>query len=73
VPTLSRRTPENADSSSRRAEQRDVAIKTVRRHNPDAVTVVGVPFGHTRALWIIPYGGQITVDGAAQTLRAEYA
>lgn len=57
----------------RRAEQRDVAIETVQRYNPEAVVVVGVPFGHTRPQWILPYGGSVTVDGAEQRLWADYS
>jgi len=39
----------------------------------DAVVVVGVPFGHTRPEWILPHGGSVTVDGAAQRLWADYS
>ncbi len=56
-----------------RAEQRDVAIETVLRYNPDAVVVVGVPFGHTRPQWVLPYGGQLTVDGETRRLWADYS
>jgi muramoyltetrapeptide carboxypeptidase LdcA involved in peptidoglycan recycling len=56
----------------RRAEQRDVAVEVVARYNPDAVVVVGVPFGHTRPQWILPYGGTMTVDGARQQVWADY-
>lgn len=52
--------------AARRAEQRDTAIDLVLRYNPEAVVVVGVPFGHTRPQWILPYGGTVTVDGAAR-------
>ena len=65
--------PTPDERAARRAEQRDVAIETVRRYNPDAVIVVGVPFGHTRPQWILPYGGEVTVDGASQTLWADYS
>lgn len=56
-----------------RAEQRDVAIETVGRYHPDAVVVVGVPFGHTRPQWILPYGGLLTVDGEQQRVWADYS
>jgi muramoyltetrapeptide carboxypeptidase LdcA involved in peptidoglycan recycling len=59
--------------AAHRAEQRDVAINTVQRYNPDAVIVVGVPFGHTRPQWILPYGADVTVDGASHTLWADYS
>jgi len=65
--------PSPDERAARRAEQREVAIDTVHRYNPDAVIVVGVPFGHTRPQWIVPYGGQMTVDGGSQTLWADYA
>jgi muramoyltetrapeptide carboxypeptidase LdcA involved in peptidoglycan recycling len=65
--------PPAAERASRRAEQRDVAVELVQRYNPDAVMVVGVPFGHTRPQWILPYGGQVTVDGAARRIWADYS
>lgn len=34
---------------------------------------VGVPFGHTRPQWILPHGGEITVDGAARAVWADYS
>jgi muramoyltetrapeptide carboxypeptidase LdcA involved in peptidoglycan recycling len=65
--------PNAEERAARRAEQRDIAIGTVQRYNPDAVVVVGVPFGHTRPQWILPYGGDVTVDVAAQKLWANYS
>jgi muramoyltetrapeptide carboxypeptidase LdcA involved in peptidoglycan recycling len=50
-----------------------VAVEVVQRYNPDAVMVVGVPFGHTRPQWILPYGGQVTVDGASRRIWADYS
>jgi muramoyltetrapeptide carboxypeptidase LdcA involved in peptidoglycan recycling len=64
--------PSREERAERRAEQRDVVIETVRRYNPDAVLVVGVPFGHTKPHWILPYGGTLTVDGAARRLWADF-
>ncbi len=65
--------PTSSERAARRAEQRDVAIETVHRYNPDSVVVVGVPFGHTRPQWVLPYGGDVTVDGASRTVWAEYS
>ena len=65
--------PAARERAVRRAEQRDVAITTIHAYNPDAVVVAGVPFGHTRPQWILPYGGTVTVDGAAQRLWADYS
>ena len=33
----------------------------------------GVPFGHTRPQWILPYGGLVTVDGHEQRIWADYS
>jgi muramoyltetrapeptide carboxypeptidase LdcA involved in peptidoglycan recycling len=32
-----------------------------------------VPFGHTRPQWILPYGGEVTVDGQARRIWADYS
>jgi muramoyltetrapeptide carboxypeptidase LdcA involved in peptidoglycan recycling len=64
------RTPESR--AAHRAEQRDSAIDQVQRYNPDAVVVVGVPFGHTRPQWVLPHGGTMTVDGEQQRVWADY-
>ncbi len=57
---------------AKRAEQRDTVIDLVARYNPEAVIVVGAPFGHTRPQWILPYGGFMTVDGVNRRLFADY-
>ncbi|MFD1826855.1 MULTISPECIES: S66 family peptidase [Mumia] len=63
----------SADERRRlREAQRDVAVGTIAAYNPEAVVVVGVPFGHTRPQWIVPYGGEVTVDGAQQRVVASY-
>lgn len=64
--------PSPAEADALRAAQRDVIIETVARYNPDAVTCVGVPFGHTRPQWIVPYGGQMVLDGASRKVFARY-
>ena len=58
---------------AKRDEQRDTAIDIIQRYNPEAVVVVGPPFGHTRPQWIVPYGGSMTVDGANRQLFADYS
>jgi muramoyltetrapeptide carboxypeptidase LdcA involved in peptidoglycan recycling len=37
------------------------------------VICVGVPFGHTRPQWILPYGGRIRLDGRSRTVTADYS
>lgn len=58
---------------SKRDEQRDMATTVVHAYNPEAVVVVGPPFGHTRPQWIVPYGGFITVDGVNRRVYADYS
>ena len=73
-PTSNFDTRPDPDARSRlRAAQRDAVIDLVTRYNPDAVICVGVPFGHTRPQWILPYGGTITIDGTTRTVTADYA
>ena len=64
--------PSSEQRAARRTEQCEVAVETVQRYHPDAVVVVGVPFGHTKPQWILPYGGLLTVDGAERRLWADY-
>lgn len=74
-PPTSTRTvrPTAEERKARREEQRDVTLTLVERYNPDAVVVVGPPFGHTRPQWIVPHGGRMTVDGDARRVFADYS
>lgn len=65
--------PPSAERKAKRDEQRDAALSVVGTYNPDAVVVIGPPFGHTRPQWILPYGGRMTVDGQTQKLHADYS
>ncbi len=65
--------PSAEERRAKRAEQRDTVVEVVGRYHPDAVVVVGPPFGHTRPQWIVPYGGVMTVDGVHQRLYADYS
>jgi len=63
-----------ADERARhRDEQRDAVLTEVARYNDQAVVCVGVPFGHTRPQWIVPYGGMLRLDGATRTVVADYS
>ncbi|MFC7623295.1 S66 peptidase family protein [Microlunatus sp. GCM10028923] len=64
--------PTEAEQRGYRRDQRDVAVDVVASYNPEAVVVVGPPFGHTRPQWIVPYGGPVTVDGLERRLFADY-
>jgi muramoyltetrapeptide carboxypeptidase LdcA involved in peptidoglycan recycling len=72
VTTFESRPPAEA-RAAHRAAQRDVAIDLMARYHPEAVVCVGVPFGHTRPQWLLPYGGEVTVDGAARRVWADYS
>ena len=65
--------PSAEERREKRDEQRDVVTKVVHAYNPEAVVVVGPPFGHTRPQWIVPYGGFITVDGVNRRVYADYS
>lgn len=65
--------PSSADGARLRAEQRDAAIDVVGRYNAEAVVVVGVPFGHTRPQWILPYGGELTIDSRTRQIWADFS
>ncbi|MDQ1554739.1 MAG: hypothetical protein QOK46_1817 [Microbacteriaceae bacterium] len=66
------RRPARAQRAAYRAHQRDTTIDVIRAYNSDAVVCVGVPFGHTRPQWVLPYGGEVTVDGRARAVWADY-
>ncbi len=65
--------PDAAGRAAHRAAQRDTAIEVIERYNRDAVVCVGIPFGHTRPQWILPYGGTVTVDSEEQKVWADYS
>ncbi len=61
---------------SRRAfrdAQREAILDVVGTYNPDAVVCVGVPFGHTRPQWVLPHGGEVTLDGRERRVFADYS
>ena len=64
--------PDAVGRAGHRAEQRDTALQIITHYNPDAAVCIGIPFGHTRPQWILPYGGQVTVNGADQRVWADY-
>jgi muramoyltetrapeptide carboxypeptidase LdcA involved in peptidoglycan recycling len=55
-----------------RDEQRDAVLAVMHAYNPQAVVCIGVPFGHTRPQWILPYGGSVRLDGVQQRVFADY-
>lgn len=65
--------PTRDERRAKREAQRDTAIAMIDAYNPEAVVVIGPPFGHTRPQWIVPFGGLMTVDGDSQHLFADYS
>ena len=65
--------PSEQDRAILRAAQRDAVLAAFARYNPDAVVCVGVPFGHTRPQWILPYGGTLTLDSRARRITADFS
>ncbi|MDR2321102.1 MAG: LD-carboxypeptidase [Microbacterium sp.] len=65
--------PAVPERAAARAAQRDAVLAAFARYNPGAVVCVGVPFGHTRPQWILPYGGTLTLDGAARRVYADFS
>lgn len=64
--------PSVEERAAARAAQRDAVLAAMARYNPEAVVCVGVPFGHTRPQWILPYGGRMVLDGARRVITADY-
>jgi muramoyltetrapeptide carboxypeptidase LdcA involved in peptidoglycan recycling len=65
--------PDRIERARLRAEQASVVAEVISSYNPEAVVCIGVPFGHTRPQWIVPHGGNITVDGSRRRIFADYS
>ena len=65
--------PDDETRRAMRVERNEMVIETIADYNPQAVVCCGVPFGHTRPQWILPYGGRVAIDGAARTVEADYS
>jgi muramoyltetrapeptide carboxypeptidase LdcA involved in peptidoglycan recycling len=62
-----------ADERARfRDEQRDAVLAGVAEYNAQAVVVIGPDFGHTDPQYVVPYGGEMTVDAVARRITAQY-
>lgn len=62
-----------ADRERFRIEQREAFLAAFARYNPSAMIVFGVDFGHTDPQWVLPYGGNLTVDGPGRRITAHHA
>jgi muramoyltetrapeptide carboxypeptidase LdcA involved in peptidoglycan recycling len=65
--------PKTADERQQyRDDQRAAVLRAFTDYNPDAMIVFDVDFGHTDPQWVLPYGGEMTVDGPARRVLAHY-
>lgn len=64
------RTP--SERESYRVEQAEVMATAFGKYAPEAVLVLGLDIGHTDPQWVLPYGGEMTVDAAARVITAHY-
>jgi muramoyltetrapeptide carboxypeptidase LdcA involved in peptidoglycan recycling len=55
-----------------RADQESAVLRALSIYNPDAMFVYGPDFGHTDPQYVLPYGGQMTVDGPSQRIFVQY-
>ena len=52
--------------------QREAVLRAFAEYAPETPLVFGVDFGHTDPQLLIPYGGLVTLDGAAQRIVVTY-
>lgn len=64
--------PTPAEQASYRNAMAQLVVDAFAQYAPHAVVSLGVPFGHTRPQWLLPYGGEVTLDPQAQTVTAHY-
>jgi muramoyltetrapeptide carboxypeptidase LdcA involved in peptidoglycan recycling len=55
-----------------RADQREAVLSAFSRYSPAAMLVFDVDIGHTDPQWVLPYGGDLTVDGPRRRITAHY-
>jgi muramoyltetrapeptide carboxypeptidase LdcA involved in peptidoglycan recycling len=55
-----------------RAEQYAAVLRAVGEYDPAALVVCGPDFGHTDPQYVLPYGGEMTVDGVHRRITVTY-
>jgi muramoyltetrapeptide carboxypeptidase LdcA involved in peptidoglycan recycling len=53
-------------------DQHQAVLRAMAEYAPEALVVLDVDFGHTDPQLVIPYGGQVRVDGPARTITVTY-
>ena len=65
--------PNPPDAKERYTEaQREAVLAAVAEYHANVPLVFGVDCGHTDPQYVIPYGGEVTVDAAEQRLEVVY-
>jgi muramoyltetrapeptide carboxypeptidase LdcA involved in peptidoglycan recycling len=54
------------------AQQRAAVVRAFDEYAPEVMAVFDVDFGHTDPQLVIPYGGEVTVDGLARRIVVRY-
>jgi muramoyltetrapeptide carboxypeptidase LdcA involved in peptidoglycan recycling len=54
------------------AKQREAVLAALAEYHPNAPLVFGVDFGHTDPQYVIPIGGDVTVDSERKRLEVTY-
>lgn len=52
--------------------QREAVLSALSEYNPHAPIVFGVEIGHTDLQYVVPSGGQVTVDAADRRIEVTY-
>ena len=53
-------------------EQREAVLTALAEYNPNAPLVFGVDIGHTDPQYVVPSGGEVTVDGESRRVVVTY-
>jgi muramoyltetrapeptide carboxypeptidase LdcA involved in peptidoglycan recycling len=53
-------------------EQRQAVLTAIAEYHPDVPLVFGVDFGHTEPQYVIPSGGDVTIDSSNQRIKVSY-
>ena len=66
--------PKTADERAHRSatSSETPCVRELDTYNPRAMAVFGVDIGHTDPQWVVPYGGQMRIDGSSRTIHVRY-
>jgi len=65
--------PNNPDEKRKyHDDQRAAVLRAMTEYNPTAMMVLDVDLGHTDPQLIVPYGGDIKLDGVARRIHVHY-